>query len=89
MQVFVLTKEVVNGMCDITRPSEVCRVYSTFQEARKVLSKEYFDEMKLWDKSTTHFDNEVDSEESCAEIYEEGRYVENHVSWNIYKRDIV
>jgi len=92
MKVFVLITECVTDYVNNTQVENECRVFSTLEKAQEVMKKEYDAEFPDWEESHTdcegkiHLENELIS--ACAYICSEGRYDENHISWDIYEREI-
>ena len=93
MKVFVLIKECVNDyeQC-LTPATDECRVYARLAQAREVMLKEYNAELPDWEERFTDPSGKVflDTEKNHTNAYiaSKGRYDEDHISWNIYEREI-
>jgi murein L,D-transpeptidase YafK len=84
-KVFVLVKDSIypNGELDIK-----VRTFGTRQAAEDAMREQYDAELFDW-KST--YDNdyfEVEAEEMSRSIWESGRYMENHIAWEIKKCEV-
>ena len=84
-KVFVLVRDSIypNGTLDIAT-----RAFATKQAAQDAMREQYDAELFDW-KST--YDNdyfEVEAEEMSRSIWESGRYMENHIAWEIKECEV-
>jgi hypothetical protein len=84
-KVYVLVKHSLSFTCN----SLSVRVFASIKDARKVVKAEYDAELNDWkDTYTDGFEADVESEDHCC-IWMSGRYMENHVFWDIEEKEVI
>ena len=87
MKVFVLIRD---SICYSNNVEINVSVYNSISDARATMKKEYNAELNDWKQS---FDDdemfEVEVEKNSRSIWESGRYIENHIAWEIEEKEVI
>ena len=87
MKVYVLVRD---SICHSDNVEINVRVYNSIGDARATMKNEYNAELNDWKQS---FDDdemfEVEVEKNSRSIWESGRYVENHIAWEIEAKEVI
>jgi hypothetical protein len=86
MKVYVLVRD---SICNTDNTEIKVRTYASIIDARATMRKEYKAELDDW-KATyalDMFEDEISA--NSRSIWEKGRYVENHISWEIQETEVL
>lgn len=86
MKVFVLIRDSV---CDVAGTKIDARVFNSISDARATMRKEYVSELDDWKAAYAldMFEKEIGT--NSHSIWEKGRYIENHIAWNIQETEVL